>query len=105
MLLASHGSFQRNPQFRSQVIQHLNVLVVEIRLGSWIQRGNPNFALFTQAAQTIQSLLDSIEAGRVGTVSSGEWPPAMDAWTDLPGDFEIDFWAELGDQINLGQHT
>lgn len=104
-LLASHSPFQRNPQFLSQVIQHLNVLVVEIRLGTWIQRGNPNSALFTQATRTIQSLLDSIEARKVGTVSLAELPSLSEAWTDLPWDFEMDFWAGLADQINVGQQT
>ena len=103
-----HEAFHRTASLYSHVIRDLNVLIVEVEHGAWIQEGDPNFASFTQATRTIQSLLDSLmrrdlEDGRSAQLSLSEnssaWPDQLGRTT--PWDFEIDFWAGLADQVNI----
>ncbi|KAH8734476.1 hypothetical protein BGZ61DRAFT_442601 [Ilyonectria robusta] len=102
------GSFSR-----SRLVQDLSVLVAEIRTGAVIQAGEPNFALFTRATSTIQSLLDSVMTWgqpRPETLNSQVDPPAqyMDRWGPCinfdPWEFEIDFWANLAEHPTLHSH-
>ncbi|KAL6922576.1 hypothetical protein FSST1_006602 [Fusarium sambucinum] len=87
---------------RSKMIQGLCALVAEITTGAWIQAGDPNFALFTRATRTIQSLLDSLLAAKVpqdlGHNVAETWNPYANSqlW-----DFEMDFWASLAEHPNL----
>lgn len=94
-------------------MQDLSVLVAEIRTGAVIQAGEPNFALFTRATSTIQSLLDSVMTWgqpRPETLNSQVDPPAqyMDRWGPCinfdPWEFEIDFWANLAEHPTLHSH-
>ncbi|KAH8199188.1 hypothetical protein TruAng_006657 [Truncatella angustata] len=108
-LLGPQTHFQADgaPSF-SQLIQDLNVLVVEIRLGAWIQKGHPNFALFTQATQTIQSLLDAVMSRQLGT-DTGSTQAAQFDFSTMPDstvrfqpwEFEMDFWTSLEDQLKV----
>jgi hypothetical protein len=96
------------------MLQDLSVLVVEVRLGAVIHAGEPNFALFTRATRTIQSLLDTVMV----PVSQRELPQSVpttpqqqlnfestenwDPWVNAePWEFEIDFWANLGKHPSL----
>lgn len=97
------------PSSRSKMVQDLSVLVAEIRTGAVIQDGEPNFALFTRATQTIQSLLDSLMVWRStatavdSQISWGAGQP--DDWglcSDLdPWEFEMRFWANLAEHPTL----
>ncbi|KAL7815928.1 hypothetical protein V8C44DRAFT_323393 [Trichoderma aethiopicum] len=94
---------------RSKMIQALSVLVAEITIGSWIQPGEPNFALFSQATRTIQSLLDSLTALKVpsgasdsqqllGTDGTDNWDPYINSQS---WELEMDFWASLAEHPTL----
>ncbi|KAI1361340.1 hypothetical protein F5Y08DRAFT_347959 [Xylaria arbuscula] len=91
----------------SKLVQDLSVLVAEIRLGAWMQKGDPNFSLFTQATRTIQSVLDSAlmqnlvsstvdltnaSHSNLGVMS--ESIVGFPAWN-----FEMDFWMNLEDHL------
>ncbi|KAH8647382.1 hypothetical protein BX600DRAFT_443585 [Xylariales sp. PMI_506] len=110
-LLASHAFFHGDNTSLSfgKLVQDLNVLVVEIRLGAWIQTGDPNYVLFTRAIQTIQSLLNSVMGRKI---EMGTFGPASAVDTDLaaiqnpnaslqPWEFEVDFWTNLGDHFSV----
>ncbi|KAF4534949.1 Zn-c6 fungal-type DNA-binding domain [Lasiodiplodia theobromae] len=103
---------------RSKMVQDLSVLVAEIRAGALIQAGEPNFALFTRATSTMQSLLDSLMVvwrspeqpagqqqtggqqgqmdvsgvGSVTDVTLDDWNACIDF---EPWEFEQGFWASL----------
>ncbi|KAM0255610.1 hypothetical protein ACHAQJ_005615 [Trichoderma viride] len=94
---------------RSKMIQALSVLVAEITIGAWIQPGEPNFALFSQAVRTIQSLLDSLTALKQpsGTSDSQQllnsdgadnWDPYINSQS---WELEMDFWASLAEHPTL----
>ncbi|KAL6856629.1 hypothetical protein J3F83DRAFT_752239 [Trichoderma novae-zelandiae] len=94
---------------RSKMIQALSVLVAEITIGSWIQPGEPNFALFSQATRTIQSLLDSLTALKVpsgandsqqllGSDVADNWDPYINSQS---WELEMDFWASLAEHPTL----
>ncbi|PTB70298.1 hypothetical protein BBK36DRAFT_1164847 [Trichoderma citrinoviride] len=94
---------------RSKMIQALSVLVAEITIGSWIQPGEPNFALFSQATRTIQSLLDSLTALKVpsgandsqqllSTDPADNWDPYINSQS---WELEMDFWASLAEHPTL----
>lgn len=87
------------------MIQSLCVLVAEVRSGAIISPENPKFELFTQATQTISSILDSsltlAPPLRVNMASlqdnasfdiSNNWNPDI---SFEPWDFEGDFWENL----------
>jgi hypothetical protein len=91
------------------MIQALSVLVAEITIGSWIQPGEPNFALFSQATRTIQSLLDSLTALKVpsgpndsqqllGSEVADNWDPYINSQS---WELEMDFWASLAEHPTL----
>lgn len=106
LALLSPATMESPSYSRSKMIQDLSVLVAEAKTGAWIQAGEPNFALFTRATRTIQSLLDSLLTARPhaskipGLDSSliGEWDPYANSqlW-----DFEMDFWANLAEHPTL----
>ncbi|KAB2569457.1 hypothetical protein DBV05_g11869 [Lasiodiplodia theobromae] len=103
---------------RSKMVQDLSVLVAEIRAGALIQAGEPNFALFTRATSTMQSLLDSLMVvwrspeqpagqqqtggqqgqmdvsgvGSITDVTLDDWNACIDF---EPWEFEQGFWASL----------
>ncbi|KAK7397709.1 hypothetical protein QQX98_012924 [Neonectria punicea] len=113
-LLNSTVNTGASPFSRSRLVQDLSVLVAEIRTGAVIQAGEPNFALFTRATSTIQSLLDSLMTwgqSRTDTLNSqvdtstqyiDRWDPCInfDPW-----EFEIDFWANLAEHPTLHGST
>ncbi|OJD40320.1 zn-c6 fungal-type dna-binding domain [Diplodia corticola] len=110
-LLNSAISSGIQPIARSKMVQDLSVLVAEIRTGVLIQAGEPNFALFTQATRTIQSLLDSLMVWRS---PPGPLYPQPDASAEFledwntgidfdPWEFEQDFWAGLAGHPTLLQ--
>lgn len=104
---------------RAKMVQDLSVLVAEIRAGALIQAGEPNFALFTRATSTMQSLLDSLivvwrspeqagqqtgggQQGQQQQLDSGVGSVAdvtLDDWNACidfePWEFEQGFWASL----------
>ncbi|EHK22740.1 uncharacterized protein TRIVIDRAFT_124113, partial [Trichoderma virens Gv29-8] len=94
---------------RSKMIQALSVLVAEITIGAWIQPGEPNFALFSQATRTIQSLLDSLTAIKAPSRASDSqqllnsdvadnWDPYINSQS---WELEMDFWASLAEHPTL----
>ncbi|KAJ4865317.1 fungal specific transcription factor domain-containing protein [Trichoderma breve] len=94
---------------RSKMIQALSVLVAEITIGAWIQPGEPNFALFSQATRTIQSLLDSLTALKAASGASDSqqllnsdvadnWDPYINSQS---WELEMDFWASLAEHPTL----
>lgn len=91
-------------------MQNLSVLVAEIATGVLIQAGEPNFALFTQATRTIQSLLDSLMVWR--EPPEPLFAQRLDASAEFlegwqmgvgfePWEFEEDFWAGLAGHPTL----
>ncbi|KPM45974.1 hypothetical protein AK830_g722 [Neonectria ditissima] len=109
-LLHSTVNTGASPFSRSRLVQDLSVLVAEIRTGAMIQAGEPNFALFTRATSTIQSLLDSLMTwgqSRTDTLNSqvDTSTQYMDRWDPCinfdPWEFEIDFWANLAEHPTL----
>ncbi|KFY41746.1 hypothetical protein V495_04814 [Pseudogymnoascus sp. VKM F-4514 (FW-929)] len=104
------------PLQRSKMLQDLSVLVAEVRTGAFIQAGEPNFALFTRATQTIQILLNILMGGELAPripeaeptpLSPQNLPPdqPIDDWdpwiNNDPWEFEIDFWANLAEHPSL----
>lgn len=86
----------------------MSALVAEITTGAWIQAGEPNFALFSRATQTIRTLLDSLMNGKPqqepnapGSTYSAEAASLTEDWNSTidshPWEFEIDFWANLAE--------
>ncbi|KAH7155805.1 hypothetical protein B0J13DRAFT_593801 [Dactylonectria estremocensis] len=109
-LLNPTGSTGAGSFSRCRLVQDLSVLVAEIRTGAVIQAGEPNFALFTRATSTIQSLLDSIMTWgqpRAEPLSTQVDPSTayIDRWDPCinfdPWEFEIDFWANLAEHPTL----
>ncbi|KAJ3543636.1 hypothetical protein NM208_g3469 [Fusarium decemcellulare] len=92
---------------RPKMIQDLSVLVAEITTGAWIQAGEPNFALFSRATQTIQSLLDSLLSAKSQPLelTHGISHDAIEGWEPCVNsqywDFEMDFWANLAEHPTL----
>jgi hypothetical protein len=91
---------------KAKVLGDLTILAAEIERGTVMQREEPNFALFSQATQTIQRFLDytcfeeKIEVAvqeQVPFQCNDQW---LEQW-DHPRDFDIDFWQELGDHSLL----
>lgn len=109
-LLASPAGNEIVPASRSRMVQNLSIFAAEVSAGVVIQDGEPNFALFTRATLTIQSLLDSLMVWRlpVQTVTeqpSSLAPPALDSWLPHdnfdPWEFEFGFWANLAEHPTL----
>ncbi|KAH7142097.1 hypothetical protein EDB81DRAFT_691571 [Dactylonectria macrodidyma] len=90
---------------RSKMIQDLSVLVAEVTTGAWIQAGEPNFALFTRATRSIQTLLDSLLAARPPEVPQGLSQNLVESWDPYANsplwEFEMDFWANLAEHPTL----
>lgn len=109
-LLSSSNASHYPSLSRSKMIQNLCVLVAEVKTGAVISPEEPNFALFTRATQTIQSLLDSslmwsptaarpIDAQRNTNLEhTADWDPGInfDPW-----EFELDFWENLAGHPSL----
>lgn len=107
-LLAHPVSTALEPFSRTKMVQDLSVLVAEIRTGAVIQGGEPNFALFTRATQTIQSLLDSLMVWRSPGAPANVQPSLglneVEDWGVLgmdPWEFEFGFWANLAEHPTL----
>jgi hypothetical protein len=102
---------QRNPYHfgglsRAKVLQNLRILVAEIQIGALSHPREPNFALLTRAAQTIENFLDSEERhdhhpnGQIAThhdAAPGQMGPwasnlNLEAW-----DFDLGFWENLAE--------
>ncbi|OBT83805.1 hypothetical protein VE02_08659 [Pseudogymnoascus sp. 03VT05] len=116
LLNPSSGGKSIRPLQRSKMLQDLSVLVAEVRTGAFIQAGEPNFALFTRATQTIQILLNILMGGELGPkITEAEPTPLLpqqlpsdlpiddwDPWINNdPWKFEIDFWANLAAHPSL----
>lgn len=90
-------------------MQDLSVLAAEITVGAWIQPGDPNFALFTRATKTIQSLLDSLISWQTNPVpAQSEQPMNVNFMGDLDPsfnfqswEFEMNFWTDLAEHPTL----
>ncbi|KFY86638.1 hypothetical protein V500_07501 [Pseudogymnoascus sp. VKM F-4518 (FW-2643)] len=102
------------PLLRSKMLQDLSVLVAEVRTGAFIQAGEPNFALFSRATQTIQILLNIMMGGELAPKLPEAEPTPLpqhlnsdpiedwDPWiSNDPWEFEIDFWANLAAHPSL----
>ncbi|RDW58384.1 hypothetical protein BP5796_12314 [Coleophoma crateriformis] len=100
------------PLLRSKILQDLSGLVAEVTTGAFIQAGQPNFALFTRATRTIQTLLNNLMGGeppsseveiapqqpRLNSEPMDDWDPWVNAdiW-----DFEMNFWDNLAEHPSL----
>lgn len=89
------------------MVQNLCVLAAEVKSGAVISPGEPSFEIFSQAARTIKSILDtslipaaslSTEAHDLVLQSSStfgfdvDWDPQINF---EPWQFESDFWESL----------
>lgn len=87
----------------SKVLNELRIFVAEIQLGGLVQVDEPNYALLSRAARTIQALIENMEPQR-------ERPPeqpsvdhqsrmVFDDWSESlgsdPWGFELGFWQNL----------
>ncbi|VUC28933.1 unnamed protein product [Clonostachys rosea] len=98
---------------RARYIQDLSVLVAALKVGAIVRAGEANFALFSRATRTMQSLLDSLTEGvppetqQTHGDESNSFNPThepnlfanLNVW-----DFEMDFWANLADHPTLLGH-
>lgn len=89
----------------NRVWQDLNVLAAEVQIGSIIAPGEPNYALLSEASQTITSFLDSITIDRVTSMpensSQQQEIVAINDWLGQlnsdPWNLEVEFWHNLGE--------
>ncbi|KAG8362152.1 hypothetical protein FVEN_g77 [Fusarium venenatum] len=98
---------------RTKCIQDLNILVAKLKVGAIVRAGEANFALFSRATRTMQSLLNTLADGtsfrtqQTQTQDSDNRNLASDLnlFANLePWDFEVDFWASLADHPGLNMH-
>ncbi|KAF4948065.1 hypothetical protein FSARC_13830 [Fusarium sarcochroum] len=106
---SSNDGFRK--QDRAKMVQNLSVLVAELKVGAIVRAGEANYALFSRATQTMQSLLDSLTTW---APSEPQQTPGPNSTTPMSGwnayvppetwDFEIDFWAHLAGHPTLLGH-
>jgi hypothetical protein len=84
------------------MLRDLTVLVAEVQIGGLVQLWDPNYALLSSAALTIQNVMSVVDNHQQHNESSlqqilhsnfdDEWDPWMNAesW-----EFEFDFWRNL----------
>ncbi|KAJ5239473.1 hypothetical protein N7468_004092 [Penicillium chermesinum] len=107
ILLALLKQHSLTPQgvSRTKILQDLSVFVAEVQIGTIVQPGDPNYALLSKAAQTIQRFLDSIHSDSVQVQTVPERDEGSDDWTALLSqdlwDFEAGFWQSLADHPAL----
>lgn len=109
ILLALLKQHAHTPQgvSRTKILQDLSVFVAEIQIGTIVQPGDPNFALLSKAAQTIQRFLDSFHSDSlpVQAVPDQSRDEGGDDWAALLSqdlwDFEAGFWQNLADHPSL----
>lgn len=95
-------------------MQSVVLLVAEVRTRALIQAGEPNFALFGRATQTIQILLKFMMGGELAPKLPEAEPTPLpqhpnsdpiEYWdpqiSNDPWEFEIDFWANLAEHPSL----
>jgi hypothetical protein len=93
---------------RGRIWQDFAVFVAEVRMGSFVSEWNPNYALLSEAAQTIQRFLDVSLHHNIDslnpTAAQETFPSADDFFRLLnpdPWDLEIGFWSILGEESLL----
>jgi hypothetical protein len=64
-ILKQRQTFKTAQWSRAQVWQQLSILVGEIQMGTIVQPGDPNYALFSKATQTIQRCLDTVRFNEI----------------------------------------
>lgn len=109
ILLALLKQHSHAPQgiARTKTLQDLSVFVAEIQVGTIVQPGDPNFALLSKAAQTIQRFLDSFHSDSFQELAVPEQnrDEGGDDWAALLSqdlwDFEAGFWQSLADHPAL----
>ncbi|KAJ4256028.1 hypothetical protein NW762_009102 [Fusarium torreyae] len=98
---------------RAKCVQDLNILVAKLKVGAIVRAGEANFALFSRATRTMQSLLNSLADGTSFGTQQTQTQDSNNAYlaSDLnlfanfePWDFEVDFWANLADHPSLNTH-
>ncbi|KAJ4135275.1 hypothetical protein NW768_004897 [Fusarium equiseti] len=93
---------QANHQ-RAKFIEDLSILVAKLKVGAIVRAGEANFALFSRATRTMQSLLNSLAGGasqqtELQEVNNGNLTSELQLFANVePWDFELDFWANLAD--------
>jgi hypothetical protein len=110
LALLHHAIDTENPKIPvAKLIRNLSVLVAEVESGALARLEDPNYALLSNAVQTISSLLDRLIANRF--TQEAATPPAPDSITlpiatntdeswnlwDANGlqDFHPEFWTSL----------
>jgi hypothetical protein len=117
LTLANQSHANETPQSGiSKIFQDLSILVGEVESGTLVYVDSPNYALLSQATQTIKSLLDRMifpshishsmaatsgnpsvglaGSGNITALNDGSWG----LWDDSSlQDFEINFWHNLAD--------
>jgi hypothetical protein len=92
---------------RDKILGNLIVLTAEIERGTVVRFEEPNYALISQATQTIQRFLDCIGfEERIDPEVQEQVPFLWDdqwlaQWDHDPREFDIDFWQGLGDHSSL----
>ncbi|CAG8209807.1 unnamed protein product [Penicillium salamii] len=89
--------------YMSKALLDLGIFVAQIRVGSIVRSGDPNYALIHKAAQTVERFLQSMNREPVQTQTEnlcdlegdGEWAALFDQGVF---DFEDAFWKNLADQ-------
>ncbi|KAH6994725.1 hypothetical protein EDB82DRAFT_546178 [Fusarium venenatum] len=86
---------------RTKCIQDLNILVAKLKVGAIVRAGEANFALFSRATRTMQSLLNTLADDSDNRNLASD----LNLFANLePWDFEVDFWASLADHPGLNMH-
>ncbi|CAG8928421.1 unnamed protein product [Penicillium salamii] len=88
--------------YMSKALLDLGIFVAQIRVGSIVRSGDPNYALIHKAAQTIERFLDSMNREPVQSQTENisdveeneEWVASFDQGVF---DFEDAFWKNLAD--------
>ena len=88
---------------KANVLEDLTILAAEVERGTVVRCEEPNYALLSKAAQTIQRFLDCIHSEeRIDVAaqeqtriqSNNDW---LGQWDHDPRDFDIEFWQGLVD--------
>lgn len=91
----------------AQILQDLTVLVAEVERGTIVRTEEPNYALLSEATQTIQRFLKFIHSGDRVDVIFQEQPQAQndEGWLAQldqdPWNFDVGFWQGLVDQTSI----
>lgn len=105
-VLHQYAQKDNNVSINSKLLSDLSVLVTEIEIGAFVQRGEPNYALFCGVVKSIRALLDVVISGKLlrtplgqdseSNPLDGTGDEVWSMWNHMePWEFEIEFWNNL----------